>query len=39
MGFIKLAPENIYLNTYSANFPQAECLISALHLELLSGRC
>lgn len=36
-GLVKLSPENIYLKTCSASFsPSTECLISVLHLELLS---
>ena len=40
VGFIKSTPENIYLRTSLASFPPStECLISALHPELLSGGC
>ena len=37
-GFIKSAPENTCLKTCPASFsPSTECLVSAVHPELLSG--
>ena len=35
LGLIKSSPENICLKTCPASFPRIECLVSALHPELL----
>ena len=37
IGFLKSAPESVFLNTCPASFSRTQCLISALHAELLSG--